>query len=254
MRARLHNRIEIGRVCCISATDCPVRTSIRAAAGKPSTEGSIRYERPAKASLSRLPVHWRPEGGNDVAALGPAVALRYLAAAIQGNSFFQPRASQRQIRYGFATFRARCAASRQHAQGNTGDSGRHPAVRGKACTRLLSQPDRQSSAQRRMVRGVFQNAPEVAVCGEVLPDIVLDDGSHQIDDVASSVRHLYPRLDRNGVYMVEDMHTAYWEKYGGGSRSEGTSSNSASNLSTSSAVYTCATPRSSQIRHYPRTL
>jgi len=45
--------------------------------------------------------------------------------------------------------------------------------------------------------------PEVAVCGEVLPDIVLDDGSHQIDDVASSVRHLYPRLDRNGVYMVE---------------------------------------------------
>jgi hypothetical protein len=73
-----------------------------------------------------------------------------------------------------------------------------------------------------MVRGVFQNALEVAVCGEVLPDIVLDDGSHQIDDVASSVRHLYPRLDRNGVYMVEDMHTAYWEKYGGGSRSEGT--------------------------------
>jgi SAM-dependent methyltransferase len=54
------------------------------------------------------------------------------------------------------------------------------------------------------------------------PDIVLDDGSHRMDHVVSSFRHLYPRLDRNGVYMVEDMHTAYWEKFGGGLRREGT--------------------------------
>jgi hypothetical protein len=54
------------------------------------------------------------------------------------------------------------------------------------------------------------------------PDIVLDDGSHKMSDVLATFRHLYPKLDRNGVYMVEDMHTAYWPKFGGGVRREGT--------------------------------
>jgi hypothetical protein len=54
------------------------------------------------------------------------------------------------------------------------------------------------------------------------PDIVLDDGSHVMEHVVATFRHLYPKLDRNGVYMVEDMHTAYWEKYGGGLRRAGT--------------------------------
>lgn len=54
------------------------------------------------------------------------------------------------------------------------------------------------------------------------PDVVLDDGSHRMNDVLATFRHMYPRLDRNGVYMVEDMHTAYWPKFGGGLRREGT--------------------------------
>lgn len=54
------------------------------------------------------------------------------------------------------------------------------------------------------------------------PDVVLDDGSHLMEDVVGTFRHLYSKLDRNGVYMVEDMHTAYWEKYGGGLGREGT--------------------------------
>ncbi|HUN27525.1 MAG TPA: hypothetical protein VMU67_14565 [Steroidobacteraceae bacterium] len=49
-----------------------------------------------------------------------------------------------------------------------------------------------------------------------VPDIVLDDGSHQMALTAASFRFLYPRLPKNGVYMVEDMHTAYWEEFGGG--------------------------------------
>jgi hypothetical protein len=27
---------------------------------------------------------------------------------------------------------------------------------------------------------------------------------------------LYPKVPKNGVYMVEDLHTAYWPKFGGG--------------------------------------
>lgn len=48
------------------------------------------------------------------------------------------------------------------------------------------------------------------------PDIVLDDGSHHMRHVASSFDFLYDRMAANGVYMIEDMHTAYWPDYGGG--------------------------------------
>jgi cephalosporin hydroxylase len=48
------------------------------------------------------------------------------------------------------------------------------------------------------------------------PDIVIDDGSHLMKDVSASFDCLYPLLDRDGVYIVEDLHTAYWEEYGGG--------------------------------------
>lgn len=48
------------------------------------------------------------------------------------------------------------------------------------------------------------------------PDIVLDDGSHRMDHIRASFEFLYPRVPKNGVYMVEDLHTAYWKEYGGG--------------------------------------
>jgi SAM-dependent methyltransferase len=48
------------------------------------------------------------------------------------------------------------------------------------------------------------------------PDIVLDDGSHQMIDIAASFRYLYARVARDGVYVVEDLHTAYWDEFGGG--------------------------------------
>jgi cephalosporin hydroxylase len=48
------------------------------------------------------------------------------------------------------------------------------------------------------------------------PDIVLDDGSHHMQHVTASFNFLYDKTASNGVYMVEDMHTAYWPDYGGG--------------------------------------
>ncbi len=48
------------------------------------------------------------------------------------------------------------------------------------------------------------------------PDVVLDDGSHMMSDITKSFRYLYPRMSRSGVYVVEDLHTAYWAEYGGG--------------------------------------
>jgi cephalosporin hydroxylase len=47
-------------------------------------------------------------------------------------------------------------------------------------------------------------------------DLVVDDGSHQMAHVLATISYLYPRISPNGVYMVEDVHTAYWDEYGGG--------------------------------------
>lgn len=48
------------------------------------------------------------------------------------------------------------------------------------------------------------------------PDLILDDGSHEMHHVRASFDYLYPKLSKSGIYMVEDMHTAYWQEYGGG--------------------------------------
>lgn len=47
-------------------------------------------------------------------------------------------------------------------------------------------------------------------------DIVLDDGSHVMDHIRTSLAALYPRLSSGGIYMIEDLHTAYVRRYGGG--------------------------------------
>ena len=54
------------------------------------------------------------------------------------------------------------------------------------------------------------------------PDIVIDDASHIAGPTVAAFRALYPRVDRNGIYVVEDLHTAYWPEFGGGAKREGT--------------------------------
>ena len=54
------------------------------------------------------------------------------------------------------------------------------------------------------------------------PDIVLDDGSHMMDDMNTTFDFLYPLLNNNGVYIVEDAHTCYWDRYQGGLKRPGT--------------------------------
>ena len=49
-----------------------------------------------------------------------------------------------------------------------------------------------------------------------IPDIVLDDGSHIMQDILTSFNLIYPRQQNNAIYCVEDLHTAYWSEYDGG--------------------------------------
>jgi len=45
-------------------------------------------------------------------------------------------------------------------------------------------------------------------------DIVIDDGSHLNEHVVETFRILFPLLSPNGIYVAEDLQTAYWERGG----------------------------------------
>ena len=50
--------------------------------------------------------------------------------------------------------------------------------------------------------------------GEI--DIVLDDGSHNMKDIKKTFEIMFERLGEGGIYMIEDLHTSYWRRFGGG--------------------------------------
>jgi SAM-dependent methyltransferase len=54
------------------------------------------------------------------------------------------------------------------------------------------------------------------------PDIVLDDGSHMMSHITATFQFLYPRMTKNGIYLVEDLHSAYWDEFEGGLRKPST--------------------------------
>jgi hypothetical protein len=47
-------------------------------------------------------------------------------------------------------------------------------------------------------------------------DVVIDDGSHLNQHVVTTFHILFPLLRQNGIYVVEDLQTAYWPTWGGG--------------------------------------
>ncbi len=46
-------------------------------------------------------------------------------------------------------------------------------------------------------------------------DIIIDDGSHQAKHIITSFNFLFPYLNNNGLYVVEDLQTSYFPRYGG---------------------------------------
>ena len=64
-----------------------------------------------------------------------------------------------------------------------------------------------------VINQIFEKYPNI--------DIVLDDGSHMMNHMITSFTLMYNKINPNGVYIVEDTHTSYWDGYGGGLRREG---------------------------------
>lgn len=46
-------------------------------------------------------------------------------------------------------------------------------------------------------------------------DIIIDDGSHFSKDIISSFNTLYPYLKNDGFYIIEDLQTSYFPRFGG---------------------------------------
>lgn len=51
-------------------------------------------------------------------------------------------------------------------------------------------------------------------------DILIDDGGHIMNQQIVSFEELYTHIKDNGLYLCEDLHTSYWENYGGGYKNQ----------------------------------
>lgn len=47
-------------------------------------------------------------------------------------------------------------------------------------------------------------------------DIVIDDASHESQDVIATFELMFSRVKPGGVYIIEDLHASYWKEFKGG--------------------------------------
>lgn len=46
-------------------------------------------------------------------------------------------------------------------------------------------------------------------------DIIIDDGSHICSDIIQTFKLLFSKLKPGGIFLIEDLHTSYWQSHGG---------------------------------------
>ena len=61
-------------------------------------------------------------------------------------------------------------------------------------------------------------------------DVLIEDGGHQMTQQIATFEEMWPAVRPGGVYLAEDLHTSYWDNYGGGYRRPGTFIEYAKNL------------------------
>lgn len=61
-------------------------------------------------------------------------------------------------------------------------------------------------------------------------DVLIEDGGHTMTQQISTFEELWPNIADGGVFLMEDLHSNYWPKYGGGYRHQDTFIEYAKNL------------------------
>jgi SAM-dependent methyltransferase len=70
----------------------------------------------------------------------------------------------------------------------------------------------------KVVVGDVKNPTTFQAIQDIAPefDIIIDDGSHQSQDIIETFADYFSLVKPGGLYIVEDMHTLYWPPWGGG--------------------------------------
>lgn len=71
-----------------------------------------------------------------------------------------------------------------------------------------------SQSDRKFLREVKTQIPPI--------DILIDDGGHTMNQQIVSFEELFETINENGIYLCEDLHTSYWDSFGGGYKRKGT--------------------------------
>ena len=53
-------------------------------------------------------------------------------------------------------------------------------------------------------------------------DLVIEDGGHTMTQQINTFEEIWPAVRDGGTFLIEDLHTSYWDSYGGGVRRPGT--------------------------------
>lgn len=70
-----------------------------------------------------------------------------------------------------------------------------------------------SQEDRKFLQEVKNQIPSI--------DILIDDGGHTMNQQIATFEEMYGHIAPDGLYLCEDLHTSYWEIYGGGYKKEG---------------------------------
>ena len=65
-----------------------------------------------------------------------------------------------------------------------------------------------SQSDREFWKKFKENYPKV--------DILIDDGGHTMEQQIITFEEMFEHISEEGVYLCEDLHTSYWDDYGGG--------------------------------------
>ena len=63
---------------------------------------------------------------------------------------------------------------------------------------------------------VNQNETKEKIIKHSKFDIIIDDGSHNSDDIVKSFCNYFNHLKDDGLYIIEDLHCSYQQQHGGG--------------------------------------
>ncbi len=71
-----------------------------------------------------------------------------------------------------------------------------------------------SQDDRNFLQSVRKSIPPI--------DILIDDGGHTMQQQIVTFEELFSHVKEDGIYLCEDLHTSYWNNYGGGFKKKST--------------------------------